>query len=310
MEEAKPAAPLVTVVIVSRNQAPFLRRCLQALESSHSRENFDIVVVDNGSQDESPGLDVEFPAPRFLRLPRNFGFVKALNIGLRSVTAELAFILSPEIEVRPDTINLLASRMESQPEAVAICPLLLGPDGSPTSQTGPLPCPAALRSSWETLDQPAGPSVDLTQDLAPAGCASLAAMMIRTYFVKGLRYLDERFGEYGPEPELALQIASASRRIYAATQARAVRAPKEAAALPAPSTRALLAADRAQGTAVLLGKHFGSAAGLGFRARVVAATAANALLSLVTFRDTAYRWKLLSLLLSGQKIDGSQRDSE
>jgi hypothetical protein len=308
MEEAKPAGPQVTVVIVSRNQAPLLRRCLQALESSHSRETFDVVVVDNGSQDESPGLDADFPAARLLRLPRNFGFVKALNIGLRSVTADLAFILSPEIEVRPDTINLLAARMESQPDAVAICPLLLKPDGSATPPTGPLPHPGRLRSSWESLDQPAGPSVDLAQDLAPAGCASLAAMMIRTYFVKGLRYLDERFGEYGPEPELALQIARASRRIYVATQARAVRAPREAGAPLAPGTRALLAADRAHGTAVLLGKHFGSTAGLAFKARVVAAAAGNALLSLVTFRDTAYRWKLLSLLLSGQKIDGSQRD--
>src|SRR5580704_3763809 len=93
--EGQPSAPKVTALISSYNNAAALRRCIAALERSTSRDIMEIVVVDKGSQDESPRLDAEFPDATFLRLPRNFGNTKALNIGMRTGVGELVFFLSP-----------------------------------------------------------------------------------------------------------------------------------------------------------------------------------------------------------------------
>ena len=82
--------PRVSVLVVSYNHAAALRRCLEALERSEERERIEILVVDNGSSDESVQVIAAFPSVTPLHLPRNFGFTKALNIGMRTAKAELS----------------------------------------------------------------------------------------------------------------------------------------------------------------------------------------------------------------------------
>ena len=43
--------PRVSIVVVSRNRAELLERCLQSLEKAEGRETLQIIVVDNGSSD-------------------------------------------------------------------------------------------------------------------------------------------------------------------------------------------------------------------------------------------------------------------
>src|ERR1017187_6304910 len=81
MEET-PIPIRTSVLVVSYNMAEALRRCLTALDQSNGRETFEILVVDNGSEDDSLAVIDSFPSVTTLRLPRNFGFVKALNIGM------------------------------------------------------------------------------------------------------------------------------------------------------------------------------------------------------------------------------------
>src|SRR5436190_16047592 len=123
-EELQPAAPKVTVLIVSYNCADALRRCLAAIERSQARETIEVLVVDNGSGDECPRLDTEFPRITILRLPRYFGLPKARNIGIRTAAADLIFFLQPEIEVEPDTVPLLVDALEREPDVWAAAPLL------------------------------------------------------------------------------------------------------------------------------------------------------------------------------------------
>src|SRR5579863_3436616 len=48
--------PEATVVIATRNRAGFLRECLRRLGAQTAAGRFDVVVVDNGSTDETPGV--------------------------------------------------------------------------------------------------------------------------------------------------------------------------------------------------------------------------------------------------------------
>src|SRR5258708_1266842 len=128
--EEQPNPPRVTALIVSYNNTAALRRSIQALERSAGREALEILVVDNGSQDECPRLDAVFPGVVFLRLPRNFGKTKALNIGMRTAAAELILFLEPEVEVRPETVSALADKLDADNEAAAVCPLITDQDGA------------------------------------------------------------------------------------------------------------------------------------------------------------------------------------
>ena len=91
------------MVVVSHNREAELRRCLTALAASEALEEIETIVVDNGSTDGSAELEPEFPHTRFIRVPRNFGLTKAMNLGWRSAQADYVFFLHEDTEVSPDT---------------------------------------------------------------------------------------------------------------------------------------------------------------------------------------------------------------
>lgn len=310
MEETQqtPAPPQVSVILVSEDNAPALRRALQALQASTQRETFEILVVDNGSLDESPRLDSEFPEATFLRLPRRFGYVKAANIAMRTAKGEFFFFLAPEVEVTQDTVATLAERLAGEPAAVAVCPLLVDAEGRPQPQFYRLPQPDdVLRRARSGRQETAEPG-DLSAETAPVEFPSLDALMIRSYFLKGLRYIDEHYGQSWADAEIAAQVRRAGRKILLIPGVRAVRHPSQIPELRRQAkVRALYAADFALGAARYAWKHFGFLTGLRARLSLAVWGLVRALISLVTLRDVAFEIQRAVFLIQGQKLDGTQR---
>ena len=281
-----PPAIRVTALIFSYDSAPALRRCLTALEGSNDRASIEVLVVDCGSHDESAQLDSEFSNITILRLPRYFGRTKALNIGTRTASGEYLFFMTPEVEVLPTTIPSLTAQLDADPEAVAVCPLLLDTETQMAPQFFRLPTPAT------GLDL-APVTVDTSAEVFPVEYATFHAFFVRKFFVKGLNYLDERYGDSWADAELCFQIRRVSRKTLVLPQVTALYTPGSGYA---ESARNILAADRIHGASVFFGKHYGFVSGLLFRIKAM-------LKALFTFR-----LPLFAALLSGGKIDGSQSD--
>jgi len=278
--------PKVTALVFSYDSAPALRRCLAALEGSKDRALIEILVVDCGSHDESPQLDSEFEGITILRLPRYFGRTKALNIATRTAAGEHLFLLSPEVEVLPTTIPALLAVLESEPEAAAVCPLLLDTESQPHAQFFHLPTPSTgLALSAVEIDKAA--------DAVPMEYAKFEAFLVRKYFVKGINYLDERYGEFWSDAELCYQIRRAGRKLLALPQVTALYTPSSPYS---ESSKNILDADRVHGLAVYFGKHYGFATALVFRLKSIF----KALFTL--------RLSLFAALVTDTKIDGSQSE--
>jgi N-acetylglucosaminyl-diphospho-decaprenol L-rhamnosyltransferase len=263
----------ISVVIVSLNRVEQLRQSLEMLNDA-----FQVIVVDSGSTDGAASLDEEFPWVRYSRLPKNFGFTKALNIGLRSTEGEYILCLHDDARIAADAVTQLADFLESRPEVGAVCPLLTDVSGDPIPQARPLPAPAdpdpALRLPGDA-------------DEIVTGCVSGAAIMFRAFFLRALRQVDERYGTYGSAIEICSQIKRAGKKIVILKAATAIHE-----SLPSPVPEGMLEGDRAAGTAAFLGKHYGFMASLLYRIK-------TALGALFTFR-----FSVLAGVLSGQKIDG------
>jgi GT2 family glycosyltransferase len=277
--------PRVAAILVVHNQASALRRALGALERSQNRERLEILVVDCGSGDESPQLDAEYPAINMLRLPHHFGATKARNIAMRTAKAELILFLSPDVEVAPDTVFRLADRLEEDSSAVAACPLLVNPEGTPVEQIFQVPTKddfAAGTLRAQTLD----PSAD---EIAVSYAGS-DALLVRKAFLRGVNYFDERFGHYWGDLDLATQIHRAGKKIRVYP---GIRATRHAAADPLEGDP-IAQADKLTGAAEFLGKYQGAFDGFLFRL----GAAFKALFS--------GGIKKFSLLIGGQKLDGTQ----
>jgi GT2 family glycosyltransferase len=274
--EKEKQPPRVSVVVVSRNRVSLLRRCLESLEHSQARERLQIILVDNGSTDGSARLDADFPNVQFVRLPKNFGLTKALNIGWRAADAAYVFFLHDDTEVQPETVPRLADVLDSNPDAAAVCPLLVTDECHPAPQLGRFPPDGA----WRPAEVSGGDPVAVDY---PRG----AALMMRVIRIKAIRQIDERYGQFGSDADLAIQIRKASQKILLVPAAPAKHAGREG----------YTAAERADfllSQAVFREKYMGFWGGL--RARLAAV-----LEPLFSFRLGEAR-----LTLGGQKIDGTQ----
>jgi len=292
--EQEPQAPRVSAILVAYNQAPALRRAIQALERSRDRDRLEILVVDCGSRDESTTLDADYPAINMLRLPHHLGAARAMNIATRTAKADLVFYISPNVEVAPDTVSALADRLQPDADApetdvAAVCPLLLDAEGRPASRIHPIPtrdelAVAARGSSLPSVD------LDLAQESIAVAYPELDAVLIRKHFVRSMNYFDQRFGHYWADADLAMQIRRAGKQIRLFPGIRATYHPA-----PDPlEGDALANADRVSGAAALVGKYEGGGAAFTFRV--------GAVLSALGRFDLG----MVGKLTGGQKLDGSQ----
>jgi GT2 family glycosyltransferase len=273
-QEKKP--PRVSVVVVSRNRVALLRRCLESLEKSEGRDTLQIVVVDNGSSDGSAQLDAPFPQVQFIRLPKNFGLTKALNLGWRAADAEYVLFLHDDTEVEPATVLRLAEILDARPEVAAVCPLLVDGEGRPAPQLGQLPPSGEWAPAQSATDEPFAVEY-------PRG----AALMMRVLLIKSVRQIDERYGQFGSDADLATQIRAASKKILLLPTVRVRHHGRD-------EDTSFERADFLLGRAVFMGKYRGFGAGL--QARLAAVFGAL----------FGFRFGELKYTLSGQKIDGTQ----
>lgn len=261
-------------MIVTHNRAEMLRRGLAALGDTHQ-----VLVVDNGSTDGTTALESEFPAVRFIPLPKNFGLTKALNIGVRSADGTYVLFLHDDTRISGEAVTQLADFLEQRQDAGAVCPLLVDETGAAVRQVRALPTPDAPDPPFVPAS---GGDEILTQ------CASGAAIMVRMFFLKALGNIDERYGNYGSDAELSAQVRRANRKLVILRRVTAVHA-----WAASPVKKSALEGDRAHGTAAFLGKHHGFMAGILYRVKA-------GLGAVFTFR-----FGVVMGAFSGVKIDGT-----
>lgn len=280
---ASSSAPIelrASVICVVRNQNENLHRALEALRESTIASETEIIVVDLASNDGSHILNEAFPEVTYLRLPKNFGWTKAANIGLRTARTETILFLDPRVVLAPDAVALLLSAVEESGPVAATVPTLFTPEGLPAPVLRALPTPAEMNS-------PAKAPSDV-QESAPVEYPGALALMIRKSFLKGMNFLDHRYGEQWADAEIAIQVKRAQRKILRISSAKGVLHPESPKGIPV----AQLEADWYTGAGVYLSKHFGGSMGYSVQAALRAGLSG--------------KFGVFTMLLSGFKIDGSQ----
>ena len=119
------------IIIVSWNTKEYLLHCLESIFQKRESVPWEVVVMDNGSQDGS-GTAVKkiFPAVHLIENDRNLGFSKAANQGLKKSSGRYALLLNPDTRVKEGAIERLVSFMDVHPEAGVAGVQLLNSDGS------------------------------------------------------------------------------------------------------------------------------------------------------------------------------------
>lgn len=102
------SSPKLSIVIPSYNQHELLKQCLDQIYAVNT-ENYEIILVDNGSD---PPLPMDY-CGQLIRNESNLGFATAVNQGIEVAKGEYVILLNNDCLVTPNWDNLLLSRLES-----------------------------------------------------------------------------------------------------------------------------------------------------------------------------------------------------
>src|SRR5579863_8615618 len=108
--------PKVSVIVLNWNGGNDTVGCLSSLQRLNY-ENCSVIVIDNGSTDDSPALIREaFPDVELLETGQNLGFAGGCNVGIRRALAQRAdfiWLLNNDTTVHPDALNAMVEKAET-----------------------------------------------------------------------------------------------------------------------------------------------------------------------------------------------------
>ncbi|MCP5244933.1 MAG: glycosyltransferase family 2 protein [Burkholderiales bacterium] len=109
--------PLITIVVINYNSGDMLSKAMAAL-ATQTCSNFEVVVIDNHSTDESwqAAEETTFSC-RLVRLDRNIGFAAANNLAITNhVQGDWIFLLNPDAYPEPDCLEKITAYIIEMPE--------------------------------------------------------------------------------------------------------------------------------------------------------------------------------------------------
>jgi GT2 family glycosyltransferase len=119
--------PKVSVVVCSYNGGPTLGQCLESL-GQVEYDDYEVIVVDDGSTDDTPEILKRFPWVRAIR-QANQGLSAARNAGLQAATGEVIAYTDSDCFVDADWLTLLIAQLQHSGAAAVGGPNLSPEDG-------------------------------------------------------------------------------------------------------------------------------------------------------------------------------------
>lgn len=138
------------VIVVNYNAGRMLGSCVSSALAEEARH---IIVVDNGSVDESlTFLEKELPQEERLKIIRNggnLGFAKACNVGVSVSSSGHLFFLNPDCILEPGSLRRMINVLDSDHSIGMVGGFLCNQDGSEQPggrRTFPTPRRAFIRA--------------------------------------------------------------------------------------------------------------------------------------------------------------------
>ncbi|MFZ1328124.1 MAG: glycosyltransferase family 2 protein [Chitinophagaceae bacterium] len=211
-------SPKIAIVILNWNGRKYLEQFLPSVMSS-IYENYEVIVADNGSTDESVTfLQKQYPQIRLIRFSENYGFAKGYNEALKQVQADYYLLLNSDVEVQADWLSPMVNLLETDKNIAACQPKILsyknkttfeyaGAAGGWLDKYG---YPFAKGRVFDIIEEDKG-QYDQSE---PIFWASGASLFIRPDVFQEMKGFDEYFFAHQEEIDLCWRIQLAGYKIY------------------------------------------------------------------------------------------------
>ena len=119
----------ISIIIVNYQSRVYLEKCLNSVFLKINTP-FELIVVNNGLEDELRGLNNSFPAIKVIQNFENNGFGGANNLGAKEAQGELLFFLNPDTEIISEEISLVVAEFDKNPNLGILGSKIMTPEGA------------------------------------------------------------------------------------------------------------------------------------------------------------------------------------
>lgn len=229
----------VSIIIVNYHSAGMVIDCINSIYDKTQSVSYEIIVVDNASDDGSVERLTEVFGDRIklIASPENLGFGKANNLGAAQASGKYLFLLNPDTVLINDALGILHGYMEANPRVGVAGGNLYSPEMAPT----PSFCREfddlrleKKRASWRKLvgDRVLAklhigehkPLVEFNHTDLPEKVAYIfgADMMLPRALFEKVGGFDPDFFMYGEEEELTWRITQQGYDVMSVPQAKII----------------------------------------------------------------------------------------
>ena len=202
----------LAIIIVSWNTSKLLLQCLNSIFASRPLCSFEIIVVDNGSVDDSLSMiESHFPSVILIKNDLNQGFARANNQGLSIARSKYFMLLNSDTIVLLGAIDRLVQTAEQNPEVGILGPKLLNMDG--TVQKSWASFPSLLFELLGANFRVRHP-IPYLSDTYDVDWIMGACMLVRSKAVEDAGKLDENYFFYSEEIDWCFRIKKKNWKVW------------------------------------------------------------------------------------------------
>jgi N-acetylglucosaminyl-diphospho-decaprenol L-rhamnosyltransferase len=206
----------VSVIVLSHNTRELTLTCLRQFATEADRAGWQIIVVDNGSHDETtPAVRWTFPQVEVICSQENLGFAAGNNLGLRRAQGQTVILMNSDVLAPFSTLAVLAALLDQYPQVGVLSPQLRTATGMPQAFAyGNDPTLPYLlkRGLYRLLGR--GPLHDWgVQSPLEVDWVSGACMCVRRAAFEQVGLLDENFFLYFEDNDWCLRMRKAGWKV-------------------------------------------------------------------------------------------------
>lgn len=211
----------LSILIVNWNTRDLLAQCLESVYAYPPNGEFEVIVVDNGSSDDSCKMvEANFPTVYLLRNEKNLGFAAANNQALRIARGRFILLLNSDAKVTKGALVEMMYFLETHPTAGALGPKLINLDGSFQASYAAFPSQLSeillLTGLARFVIGPYAPSPNPKPDETSrkVDWVAGASLMIRSSAVRDVGSLDENYFFYSEEMDWCWRLRMAGWEVW------------------------------------------------------------------------------------------------
>jgi len=209
--DLSPTNPDVSIIIPVHNHVDFTLRCILAILESGDNTHYEIIIVDDASDENVKDSIRQSKAVQYLRNDSNLGYLKTCNKAVSIARGKYLVFLNNDTVVIPGWLDCLLEVYKKFPNAGMVGSKLLYPDGS-LQEAGGIIWENGSRWNYGRGDDPKRPKYNFLREVDY--CSSASFMIPRSIWM-ALDGYDEVFSPACYEDtDLAFRVRKAGYKVF------------------------------------------------------------------------------------------------